>query len=263
MGLLKWYKRKFVYGEDLHLGENRIKLFDVDRSFITACLTLGYSEEPYRYYDESVIKQYPENEYSFFKLKYSLHETNHLAIFAGILISRLNYDNYQTVIKFFNLIDGKEGKLAIEICDRANISARNHSNEFIARNTGRDGNWLYMSGFSGKCLFNSFLFRSRIFWAEWEERQYYAELERMRREKQRRAYEYERRKRQAEEARRRKAKHERSPYSVLGIAEGTKDIVVIKKAYRKLAMIHHPDRGGSAEMFARITEAYQAILNGL
>lgn len=262
MGLIKWYKRKFVYGDNLHVGENRIKLFDVDKSFITACLVLGYSEELRRYYDESVIKQYPENRYSFFKLNYDLHETNHLVIFAGILISRVNYDNYQTAIKFFNLMHGKTGELIVDICNRVNISARNHPNKFIAKNI-ESKDWLYISSFSNKCLFSSSLFRHRMFWAEWEEKQYYAELERMRREEQRRVYEYERRKRQAEEARRRKAEHEKSPYSVLGIADGIKDVVVIKKAYRKLAMVYHPDKGGSAEMFAKITEAYQAILNEL
>lgn len=33
----------------------------------------------------------------------------------------------------------------------------------------------------------------------------------------------------------------------------------IKSAYRKLAMIHHPDRGGDASAFAKIQDAYQLL----
>lgn len=54
-----------------------------------------------------------------------------------------------------------------------------------------------------------------------------------------------------------------SVYSILGLAEGVKDKTVIKKAYRKLVMIYHPDRGGSAEMFDKITKAYNTIMNSL
>lgn len=49
-------------------------------------------------------------------------------------------------------------------------------------------------------------------------------------------------------------------YSVLGVSEGaSKD--EIKKAYKKLAMKHHPDKGGSEKKFQEITNAYESLMN--
>ena len=33
----------------------------------------------------------------------------------------------------------------------------------------------------------------------------------------------------------------------------------IKKAYKKAALEHHPDKGGSDDMFQKISEAYQFL----
>lgn len=49
-------------------------------------------------------------------------------------------------------------------------------------------------------------------------------------------------------------------YKTLGLAPGASDDE-IKKAYRKLAMKHHPDRGGNEAEFKRIKEAYEALTN--
>ena len=47
-------------------------------------------------------------------------------------------------------------------------------------------------------------------------------------------------------------------YKVLGVPESsTQDD--IKKAYRKLSLKHHPDRGGDAEQFKKINEAYKSL----
>ena len=51
------------------------------------------------------------------------------------------------------------------------------------------------------------------------------------------------------------------PYEVLGVSPGTPEEDV-KKAYRKLAMKHHPDKGGDPEQFKKIQSAYDRIMKG-
>lgn len=47
-------------------------------------------------------------------------------------------------------------------------------------------------------------------------------------------------------------------YKILGVARNATE-EEIKKAYRKLAMTHHPDRGGDEEAFKKIKEAYEKL----
>jgi DnaJ-class molecular chaperone len=50
------------------------------------------------------------------------------------------------------------------------------------------------------------------------------------------------------------------PYKVLGVQKGGSD-KDIKQAYRKLAMKNHPDKGGDAEKFKEVAEAYETLSN--
>jgi DnaJ-class molecular chaperone len=49
-------------------------------------------------------------------------------------------------------------------------------------------------------------------------------------------------------------------FKILGVVQGAPD-EEIKKAYRSLAMKHHPDRGGDQAMFQEIQEAYAVLSN--
>ncbi len=46
---------------------------------------------------------------------------------------------------------------------------------------------------------------------------------------------------------------------ILGVSEDS-TLKEIKKNYRKLVMIHHPDRGGNPETFIKLNEAYKYLI---
>ena len=52
-----------------------------------------------------------------------------------------------------------------------------------------------------------------------------------------------------------------NPYDILGIPRGS-SIEVARAAYRKLAMLHHPDRGGSESKFKEVKQAWEHIESG-
>ena len=47
-------------------------------------------------------------------------------------------------------------------------------------------------------------------------------------------------------------------YNILGVSKDASQDE-IKKKYRKLSLQHHPDRGGDAEQFKKVSEAYENI----
>ena len=52
------------------------------------------------------------------------------------------------------------------------------------------------------------------------------------------------------------------PFQILGVSADA-SMEEIKDAHRRLAMKHHPDRGGSNEEMARINAAYEAMVENL
>jgi DnaJ-class molecular chaperone len=50
----------------------------------------------------------------------------------------------------------------------------------------------------------------------------------------------------------------RTYYDILGVSDNA-DETEIKKAYRSLSLKHHPDRGGDAEKFKEMSEAFQTL----
>lgn len=51
-----------------------------------------------------------------------------------------------------------------------------------------------------------------------------------------------------------------NPYEILGVPQGASEAEA-KKAFKKLAMKHHPDRGGDEKKFQEVKEAYERITN--
>ena len=47
-------------------------------------------------------------------------------------------------------------------------------------------------------------------------------------------------------------------YKILGVLRGA-DEGTIKRAYRKLSLENHPDKGGDADKFAEISSAYEVL----
>jgi DnaJ homolog subfamily C member 7 len=51
---------------------------------------------------------------------------------------------------------------------------------------------------------------------------------------------------------------EKHYYDILGLMKDATEVEV-KKAYKRAALEHHPDKGGSDEMFQIVAEAYQFL----
>lgn len=49
-------------------------------------------------------------------------------------------------------------------------------------------------------------------------------------------------------------------YQVLGVSESASDEEIVA-AYRRLVMIHHPDRGGDPDEFLAVKKAFESLQN--
>ncbi|MCA9486844.1 DnaJ domain-containing protein [Candidatus Woesearchaeota archaeon] len=53
--------------------------------------------------------------------------------------------------------------------------------------------------------------------------------------------------------------HRRESREILGVSENEMSLEVITNAYKKLAKLHHPDRGGDVETFQNINFAHKTL----
>lgn len=51
----------------------------------------------------------------------------------------------------------------------------------------------------------------------------------------------------------------RDPFEILGIGP-TSNTIEVRRAYRELVKVHHPDKGGDPEVFKKILAAYQEAM---
>jgi DnaJ-class molecular chaperone len=59
----------------------------------------------------------------------------------------------------------------------------------------------------------------------------------------------------------RKVTEEESPWGILNISADS-SVEIIKSAFRKLMLIHHPDKGGNPEIARKIMAAYYLLIEG-
>ena len=87
----------------------------------------------------------------------------------------------------------------------------------------------------------------------------YARVRRL--EEQEEAREYARAKARAKARQKEKASSHETQVAawriILAVPKNVSDASIVKKHYRKLAMQHHPDRGGKVEEMAKINRAYE------
>ena len=244
VGLRTWFKRKFDKATDLTSSPKK-ELCKADKAFLHAAYRLGVVNMISWRFDPRVIQDYPDNEYSLIKLKYDLHRTNHAAIFAGCLLCKA-ITTYNTIAirqfcSYMNMFHKKKGETVEGIYSYLEYCLQNKFEDLLVANALRHNfNWLDL------------LYNSQLYFSEYSFVDVLLRTREIEEEAKRKA-------RQKEMSQKKPA----SVYSILGLAEGVKDKAVIKKAYRKLVMIYHPDRGGSAEMFDKITKAYNTIMNSL
>jgi DnaJ-class molecular chaperone len=47
--------------------------------------------------------------------------------------------------------------------------------------------------------------------------------------------------------------------NMLGLDSDVQDLAEIKRAYRSLALLHHPDKGGDGKRFIAVRQAYEQL----
>lgn len=270
MNIFKQLSLKYFNGStNLEVGEKRDILTDRDKAFIFACRKFNLDFDKYDFFDGAhFIEETDFNpKYSLIKIDFSVQQPyNHLLVFVRIFSEQLNYSNLAAYRNLIRLFDNRRGDyFAVDIFKCIKEGLKNNYQKIYASSPKQRDLWS-----CGLCYAFSDVYYFSIIWSTYDliiNRIFIeipAEEIRMEREARRR------REQQQWESWQKQYSSQNSysapnqtPYAVLyNILQisPTNDKTIIKAAYRKLVLIHHPDRGGNEEKFKQITEAYEKLM---
>lgn len=262
MNIFKRLSLKYFNGSaNLVIGEKRKILTDRDKAFIFACRKYGLNFDKCNFFDGAYFVEESDfnPKYSLIKADFSvLKSYNHFSVFIRLFSAELNINNMGAYRRLLLMIDRKfEDYFTNDIYNSIKEGMRSNMQRInFYRPEQKKDLWScgMMYAFSNVYCFS-------IVWDAFNQVVNYVFVEIPRREKE------------FEEARFQRTyqkywkERENKETSTPGIAlfnilqiNPTNDKTVIKAAYRKLVLIHHPDRGGSEEKFKQITEAYETLM---
>lgn len=232
-------KKYFPHKVKLVKGEQRTYLTELDKAFIYACNNLSLLNNRLEWYNPDVktnwLNNYKANKYDFFNFNVEVQdkcwETGHLKEIIRQMIMKLSDAYYWK--PFFELM---------LIFNHRNYNLGIKVHKFVKILAVQEGNYA--------------IFRAIIFCLDYSYRYNNTNWKNVYRNFTN-FFNY-----QTDD---KKAKHQDS-YSknyyatVLGISPNSTKRE-IKAAYRKLVIIHHPDRGGKTEDFIKIQKAYEYLIN--
>lgn len=248
--------------KDANLDPHNVRnyLTDRDSAFIYACRKFNIKQEQFFFTKEAIEKYYTgkDNKYSLIKVNFDLHTTyNHLYIFVFLMLKELNLSTYPVIKSLLSLFIGK----GVEVWDKLESAVRvalesqqywDCSYKDMRSIWSRVKICFMFSVCSG--IYISFRIleselnyifvkcsREKIIWEEhWKEKCKHWQTHTN-------SSEYKEEGLYLEE------------FKVLGI-QPTKDKTLIKKAYRKMVIIYHPDKAGDNKMIRKINEAYETLM---
>ena len=225
-------RKYFPYKVKLIPGEYRECLTELDKAFIHACIKLGIQSNRRGWFGDFDDYEYFTNKYDFFKFNFKVQSkcmnSGHLKeLIYGMTLKLANTPSFWiTCFKFMKLFDEKSGKLPIFVYTEA-ISVATVIDTRL-----------------GLCLRRVLRFYFPILLGCLGGRVTFAFED---------YFEFEQSKSSENDLRIKYLK-------VLGVSSNASN-QEIKIAYKKLVLKYHPDRGGNAENFKEIVEAYNYLIN--
>lgn len=255
MKIVEMIKKKyFPHKVKLVKGEQRTYLTELDKAFIYACKKLNLLNNRLGWYHPQTeinwLDDYKANKYDFFKFNVEVQakcwETGHLKEIVGQMTMKLSDASYwKPFFKLMSIFNHKDYNLGFKVYRFAKIVAAQGENQAIFRVIIFCLDDLYpYTSMSWEKVYMSF---EVFFNCQTDD------------EEERRRDSYDRNYYNPQSKPMNSGLKEQY-CSILGVSSNpTKG--EIKAAYRKLVVIHHPDRGGKTENFIKIQEAYEYLIN--